>query len=448
MAYLQARAGIARAGVTYAGLVPAAISVWVGGVDYTALGYIEHETFEVGQAVNTPATCNFVVNGTTPVAGADVVVLRATPDKRLFGGTLMVPEVSFEGPASESVLWNCMADGYAWRLGRGASITKSYRQVAVNTIVADVLVTSALDSGSEGFRVGYVPSTLGYLDIDFVLANAYDALTQIASAVQAELRISPDRIVSLYHTSPSAPLATLEDDSEIWNVQYGEELSLARTVLELRCNKKQVTVTADTVIWSNVPTDVEVSDISEFDPNGGLLIAGTARLLYTGTSRPAFPTAPGNLSGPGTLNGVQGSAVMVELRANDAIDFIKNAFGDAASMSTRLGGLNGFVIRPLDNMSLAEVSVRSAQEFSQYGQPPKRLKYETADMATEAGRVLSAAITSPAAVSGDFKIQSVTIRMVGGLDGDTVRLERTVVCAPILIERKFTQVFGNLTKGQ
>jgi hypothetical protein len=228
MAYLQARSGIARSGVTYAGLSWPTCQVMLNAVDRTSS--VQLRDFSIVTRVDgTPATFAFQLKpGITPEVGHNVTITYATPDEYLFGGTILQREAI---PASNdgTMNWHCVAVGYHWLIDRYARVTASYRNRAVNEIVAHILHNYT----NGGFRTGYIPSSLGRIDIDFTLETVTGALSRVAKAVDAYVDISPTKVVNVYDTYPDAALPTITQSTvfatPVARTSYRQDLTQVRT---------------------------------------------------------------------------------------------------------------------------------------------------------------------------------------------------------------------------
>jgi hypothetical protein len=408
MAYLQARSGIARSGVTYSGWTPPNVTVRLAGVDRSADVLMRDWALTL-RADGQPATFRFKVKNTAPALGQDVRVTYTTPDDYLFGGTLLQVESTPSDNQSTHVLWDCTAVGYQWLLNRYTLVLAQYASAGVSTIVADIL--SRFTDG--GFTVGYVPASLGTLSMEFTWETVWDALRRIAKAKGAVVDVTPTRAINMYVTYPEAPLTTVtEADILVNSLTYRGDLTQVRT----RTLYEGAGSTTTTAVSAGAAT-IPIADLTAFDSGTAVI----ARSLVTYTGRSA-------LSGPGVLTGVTG--LLYDVGQNEAINIVVAATDAAAdtALATLLGGgLDGQATNYLQDgrLSSSEATARASADLDTFGGALEDISFVwwPSRRYLRAGRTLPLSVSYPIAISGTYLIQSVTItpcrRMGGeaGLDG-------------------------------
>lgn len=321
MAYLQARSGIARSGVTYAGWTGAPIvRGYLAGADQTTKILLEGWTLTL--LANQPPTFSFRTKTITPVTGSDVQLKYSTPNEDLFGGTLLQLEAAPEAPDSAALIWHGTAVGYQWLLDRYDRVLAQYDNVGVGTMVADILHRFT----DGGFRVGYCPSSLGNLTMTFNFETVWQALMRIARAAgNVFIEVTPERIVNLYSTYPEAALATVTGDGVVQGtVRYRKDLTQVRT----RTLYRGQSTTVSQVVAAGAST-IPVQDSFIFPPGPALAIAGRNLISYL------FRQV-----GLGTTQLIGCTGVLYDIAAGEQISVIAEA-EDAAARSALAAVLGG-----------------------------------------------------------------------------------------------------------
>lgn len=403
MAYLQARSGIARSGVTYCGWTPPAVVCTIGGTDRTSVMVREGWSL-TARADGTPPTFKFRTKTITPAVGQDVKVAYATPNDYIFGGTILQRTAIPVTQRSGDVQWECTAVGYQWLLDRYDAVLAQYASAGVGTIVADILYRFT----DGGFRVGYIPSSLGNLSMEFTFETVWGALKRIAKACGGILELTPDRIVNIYTSYPEAALATVTQTAMLeHSLTYTEDLTQVRTRTLFEGTGTTVSaVSADL-------TTISVFDTGPFSSSGGSAVSGRNFLTYTSKSVE---------SGAGTLTGVSG--IVYAIHENDEIHVIAEVedTGAQTALATVLGGgLSGQVTNYLQDgrLSLSEATARGTADLATFSTSLKELgyTYKVPQRYVRAGRSITVSVTSPFTVSGTFTIQGVTMTPYGDIGG-------------------------------
>jgi len=418
MAYLHARSGIARSGVTYCGWTPPVMRVYIAGTNRStnvALGEAR-----VTVSSDRPATFAFTVDGITPAVGSDVKLTYATPNDYWFAGTLLQIQAAPEGVKSASLRWHCTAVGYEWLMDRYDLVRAQYVSRGVSTIVGDILATYT--NGS--FRVGYCPSSLGNLTMEFTFEPVSRCLERIAKAVGATWEITPDRCVNVFVTYPDAASATVGNSTvQAKTFRYMQDLTQVRTRVLYAGHG-----TTTTAACSASATTIDVADTGIFSSSGGSALSGRTLLTYTSTS---------TASGPGQLTGVTG--IDFDIAENDPLDIIVEDTDSAAdtALATLLGGgLSGQATAFLQDgrLSQGEAETRATQDLATFGGSLEEVSftYVRPLRHLRPGRTLTLNITSPLTVSGAFTIQAVEIVPYGRTGEAFTNVFQTVSLSPYL----------------
>ncbi len=413
MAYLQARSGIARSGVTYCGWTPPNVVCKIAGTDRTN-SMLRQGWSLSARADGTPATFSFRIRGVTPTVGQDVKVAYSTPDDYLFGGTILQRTAVPQTTGSTKLVWDCTAVGYQWLLDRYDVVLRQYASTGVGTMVADIL-HSCTDGG---FRVGYIPSSLGNLTMDFTFETVWGALKRIAKACGGVLELTPDRVVNIYTSYPEAALATVTQAAMLErSLTYREDLTQVRTrtLYEGRGTTVSAEVSAGAVT-------VPVNDTGLFSSSGGSAVSGRNLFTYTGRS---------TTTGSGSLTGVSG--LLYDLSINDEVKVIAEVIdaGATTALATLLGGgLSGQVTNYLQDgrLSLGEAEARATEDLDVFAGSLEEATYtyKVPQRYVRAGRAVTISVTDPLTISGTFTMQSVTMTAYGDIGGTDFAVHQQV----------------------
>ena len=137
MAYLQARSGIARSGVTYAGWTPFSPEFRVSGTVRAPL----FEDFEIQETLDSsPGRMTFRANAAVyhPAVGSSVTFAWAKPNGYWFGGTLL--HRTYRLDKHGGAIWICEATDNTWLMDRYAKVNASFRDLSINAILAQIVV--------------------------------------------------------------------------------------------------------------------------------------------------------------------------------------------------------------------------------------------------------------------------------------------------------------------
>lgn len=410
MAYLQARSGIARSGVTYAGWTPPSFTLWVNGVAVLPL----YDSWVLTDQFGARPTLTFKLR-TTPVQGHDVKLTYATPNEYWFGGTLLQREVTPFKAGASNLIWTCTAVGYAWLLDRYDLVLARFASMGANVLVARLLA----EYTNGGFRVGYVPSTIGDIDMEFSFDTVSAALARIGAAVGSTPRIGFDKVVDVCATYPEAALPTVtEAQILVGSLHYKEDLTQVRTRVLVAVSGSTVATAA-----GSGSATLTVENTANFAPAGGLVRVGPNLITYTTRS---------TASGRGDLTGITG--LTHDVAVGDAIQAVvetEDTSAQTALAAVLGGGLSGLAThyveydgrlnRAIANRSITEAALVGQEQLDTFSTqlPELTFTYTTPQRHLRAGRLLTVSITDPFAVSGTFLVQRVTTTLRGDQVGGT-----------------------------
>jgi len=395
MAY-TARSNACRAGVTYAGLAARTFAVAIGGVTRTDAQ--QNVGFTLSKTLDGDQTLTLTLGGTEPDEGQDVLLTLG--GELFFGGTVQRVRSVVNG---QLVKWECACSDWWWLLNRYARVTGTFAG-GVNSVVARLLATYS----DGGFLPGYLPQTLGDISITCDDEPLGDVLRRVAKGANngagAFIRLTPFKRVDIATSFPDGLTLTLVNSSDQRRVIREKALDQVRTRVRARGKGAQTTE-----LVRYLSATIPVADCSIFADSGSVWVAGMGPVAYTGRS---------TTSGAGTLTGctgvtddiAQGTLVQVYVEANDA-----TAQSDLAT--TLGGGRSGIATHSIANedWSLAEATAMAGAHLTLLKDPLVTLTVDGVALPAaqmlrhEVGAVLEANVTSPMTVSGDYRVQQVTV---------------------------------------
>jgi len=405
MAAYQARSNVCRSGVTYAGLTTRTFGLTIGGVNR-----LNDTRQSIGWTLTTSldgrASLTLTCGGTAPAEGADVLLTLG--GELLFGGTLQKVRSIQRG---QLMAWDCVATDWWWLLDRFARVTGRFTGGA-NVIVHRLLAQYT----NGGFLPGYLPSSLGDLDLTFEDETVGECLLRIAKASNggagAFLRITPYKRIDIATSFPDGVSLTLVDGSPYRASVIERSIDQIRTRVQARGEGSQTTA----LVPANA-TELPVAECGIYAASGTVWVAGLGPVAYTGRSA---------ASGPGSLTGVTGLTVDVAQGALVQVYALVNDATAQTSLATRLGsGRSGVAVYGLVNesWSQSEVLAMAGAHLALLKDPMAALMIEaTARPVGQAqtflpGAVLAASQTTPQAIAGDFRLQQVRISQFGPMVG-------------------------------
>lgn len=404
MAFLHARSNVCRSGVTHAGLANQPLGLTIGGVSRAADVLVDG--FAITTTVDgSPSTCTLVVTGVQPTEGQDLILTLG--GALLWGGTIMRVRAVAQKLVSDTVFWHCQAIDWTWLLDRFARVTALYENLAVNTLVATILAGST----NGGFQPGWIDGSLGTIDrIQFTGETVSNALARVAKAANngagAYYRLRADKSVDLFSTlSIEGNPLSLSNSSDIRDVIWDRSLTEIRTRVFYAGGGAQ---TSGPVASGAVAIPVDA--LGWYAPSGQVLVEQDI-ISYTGKSTTS--------AGAGSLTGCTGIDRDIPAGATVAVLMQVDDATAQSNLATLLGsGRSGIATAWFSDGRLAhgEATKRASADLAFYKAAIPALEYTTNAKWAKPGKVVSVSITSPFTISGNFLIQSVTIRPFGAVD--------------------------------
>lgn len=417
MGYLPALSGLARSGVTYCGWTAPAFVVTLGGTTRTSNVLLDG--WAITDRLGAASVCTFSVKNLTPTLGQDVKIRFAGANDWLFGGVLLQAEAEIVN--GTTVVWHCTATGYAWLLQQ-FTLERTFTATSINTILARLIA----DYTAGDFSVGYCPHD-DRVTVDFSGTTLTDALSQLAALIPnggGWWEVTPDKRVNVCASYPHASYS-------MGNSTAAHALRVTKDLTQVRTRTRVVGVgTALTAAAEYGATSIDVSDIaifqlSQIGASSAEALLGSNVIAYTGTS------SPDNVPyGPGTLTGVTGVTTDVADGERIATMYTDDDTAAQTALAAVLGSpATGIVTHWIrdDSLSLSACKARAEADTAQYSAAITAIEYQTADRHTRAGRLVSASVSSPLTVSGDFLVQQVTTSPRRIVNGSVVDLTRAVM---------------------
>jgi hypothetical protein len=408
MAYLQARSAIARSGVTYAGLAAVSVQIVINGSTNTTILGVDG-SFTIRKSLSQQSSLNAVMKGATPVVGNDLKILYRTPDDYLFGGTILRATVRPQGGgATAQPPWTIQAQDYLWLMDRFALVSGRFASMGINTALRRIL--AAYTDG--GFTVGSCASSLGDLDetgLTFTNERVSGCIQRLAQQAGAYWTLDATKRVSIVATVVDGNALTLGNSTDARRLVYTEDLAQIRN--------------STTVVGQSAPaletapagaTTLLVPSAAAFSTTGGTIQVGGQTITYSGvvtTVDPVTGNEVAQLTGLTIPEDIPVGAVIKPLTSSE----------DAAAqadLAARLGGgLSGVVQNvfedPTAGQGATEDLAASDVERFMGSSPLLSLEYDIRNPFYEPGKVITASVTAPIAISGSFLIQEVEITRVG-----------------------------------
>jgi len=404
MAYLEARAGIARAGVTYGGWAAPRFTITVGGTVRTT--EVLRDGFALQRALNAPgATMRFRATDWTPVPGQRVAVQYCTPNETWFGG--FVARRTMRVQAGVPTIYDCEVVSDVWLM----DFLRPYGRVhATGLRPALEWLLGRFTDGNPDFTVGSVPSTTA--DIAETLLDGSRTVSQVITdwvtqTDGAYWRLCPVRRavdVFLVSSLPDSNGDTLIDNSAV--SQLVVQHDIAQVATRVRCVNGGSQITATASLGATV---IPVEDCSQFlstVPAGSGTVAyalysphGTQG--YTGTTA---ASGAGSLTAPSIDEEYpQGMTVrhgiaVTDTAASEALSLVMDAHSSAGIAERWLA----------DDAAKADACMARATGYlSQSGSATATLRYLTTNRWVTPGQAVIANITTPETVAGTFVVASV-----------------------------------------
>jgi hypothetical protein len=402
-----------------------------------ASGSVLYENFIISNALDSHTSMmTFTMKGVTPVVGNDIKATYTTPNVFEFAGTILQIRTVVR-PGFTTVLYECVATGYLWMMDRGQAsgfgplVTGRYN-CGANTAVSDILARFT----TGGFRVGYIPSSLGNITMNFDQVRVSEAITRIATAVRAYWEVTADRVVSIYNTYPDSTLPTLTNSSRLLDdLEYGQDLTQVRTISYYRGGG--TTATAAVNVGG---TSIPVANIAPFVSQRNstyavLVISGQNVMTVAAVSGYVPTTANVGLSGPGSIVLRDSSQVVYRIEQGDAVNLLASSqavAGDFTAISTALGEGDGTVMQVMgDGIQWFDESFdRASSDVQLFKTTISDFNFTTLNREVRPGRLQPVNMTVPFVVNGSFLIQTVDITTRGVVTSANVVFYRRVSTSP------------------
>jgi len=425
---LDARAGVARFGVTRSGDFDQSFVIAIAGTDRTQKVWSQNSQIEDVQGAD-PNTFRATSRGFAVTEGQEVKVYNGGVDVGIpyFCGHILEVEPTSKRKA-DRVAYRFVATDYTWLLDQGALITGVYVGIGVNTLVRRLITSFA----PSGFTAGYLPSSLGDIDrMQFTNESFTDAMTRIADRVDGGALWSCDyrKVISMWPTSEEDPhcmgsTETVVDTDAHREPTYRVDLTQVRT--RVICEGGGSNTTSQ--VLANA-TAIPVDETGWYRSSGGTFRAGLVIGTYTGVSA---------ASGPGSLTGVSFSGVASDIPQGEQV-VVRTQADDVAAqtaLASLIGG-DGVAVRYISDgrLSLGECEKRASAELENYGAQIREFGYATDDAINlVSGRNVAVNVTKPATVNTTLRAQRVVIRKRSKVTGSTIGLERLVQLAPVRVD--------------
>lgn len=396
MAYLEARAGIARAGVTYAGWAEPRFTITVGGTAQTA--NILHDSFVVQRSIRSAAaTMRFRCVNFTPTLGQRVEVLGCTPNERLFSGAIVRRTQRIQ--MGLTAIYECEAVNDIWLLDflqpYGVMGPRGLRQAL------EYLCTT----WAPDFRVGFVASGLANVPTTTFTGSRRpsDIISDWVSTNDgAYWRVRPDRTIDVFTAStvPDGNGLTIINGTAV--SAFSEMSDIAQITTQVASVGQTTTLTS--AYRANAST-LSVAECAIFDPAGGKVLAPSGVGIYSAVSA---------ASGAGTLTLT--TALTTDLAADTPVAYL-NIQGDLTAisdLSTALAVTNGTAERWLldPSTTYAAATARAIAFLGANNEAASTIRYRTTERRVEPGQAVAVNITAPITLAATYVITDVetTIR--------------------------------------
>lgn len=405
MAYLDARSGIARSGVTYAGWLPKTLLVKIAGT--TRAIESPSVTIEEYFDIKTPNRLTFQTSGGYHLDNFQEIILGLGHiDNRLFGGYVLNNELSIiRGFESLSGLrYGGVALDYSWRLGIDDVVTATYQNAGVGTIVGDILARFT----DGAFSPGEMPSSLGNVTITFEGESVLDAIARVANAVQGNAWVDYDKRV---HVAPATGVSdgnplSLGDATAIQDLRYSAAADQVRNRIVMAGGGNNIAQAFSTDITA-LFIDAANWD-TYYSPSGGTVLMDGQLLTY-GSVITGLGTADQPMVALGSVATItRDYAVGTKVRCVS----VASDTARQAALATLIGGGSVGVVTVFESderLSLTSTIARANERLTRYGDEAKKLSYSIVDDNYRVGKTITANLTTPKTIAGTFKIQSVVV---------------------------------------
>jgi hypothetical protein len=402
MAYLEARAGIARAGVTYGGWAAPRWTITVAGTTRTT--DILHQGFTIRRGINSPvATMRFRAVGWVPATGSRVIVQYSTPNEWLFSGTLV--RRTYRLQYGLTAIYDCEVVSDAWLL----DLRRPYGVMSGRGLRPALEWLRA--NWAEDFRIGSVPSSLADVpDASFAGDRRPSEIISgwVAQNANTYWRIRPDRTIDVFTaaTLPDGNGLTIINGTVIG--EFIEQADLAQIVTRVTALGP---ATVTTAAVSAGATSVPVADCSVFSGDGGFAVVAGGLTNYIARSA---------ASGAGTLTLDTAFGVDVPAAAPIAFASIQTDLDAVSDLSTLLDG-NGTAEQWLvDAGTTPAAVVKQAIAFlGSANEETSTIRYRTTERRVAPGQAVIVNITVPVTLAKTYVVTEVETVVRAGRDTAT-----------------------------
>lgn len=410
-ALMFAQSGKMRCGASRSGYyTPATPMLYIGGVRWDSK--ILKSSLTVDLALGGPSSLSADAKGplsaSLATAGPEVILSLGSKANRLFAGYLVDTQVLPRRKRQTRVVRTRLTcTDYTYTLQRRVVLGKSYINRGVITVLHDLVY--AIPSGLRPT----INCQSGFANVDFEVnagQTVLAAIDALATRVGARWYLDARNVLHFFSTFPTpgrAPLSLTTDATTFWGVGFEEDTSQPRTRVYVFGAKTKLTTSAATNA-----TVLNVDDATKFSASGGQAALGPSLLTYTGTV-----TTPG---GQHQLTGVTGLLTDAVVDTEVRIVVMRNNTAAQTALASRIGsneagvaddGISEYTLED-DGLSDAQAIIRADAELNMYA-AEQQLSYTTRDLWTVPGPSVSASISQPKAISGNFEIHTVRISQFG-----------------------------------
>lgn len=395
MALQYAIAGVARCANTRSDYYRPIGQVSVGGTLRSAL--VDKTTCRIVQSNDGQAnTATFECFDFTPVHGQEVIISIGTTANRLFAGHIL--SVTASAPhLNQRVRYRVTCLDYSWLLDTRRITGRRYVNTSATAIITDLMLLAP-----SGFSTSNVQTSMP--PVDFTANHAetlLQAVRRLMKMVGGYVYVDYTKGLHAYITpeTDANPLTVNGTDFPIWDLTYEQDLSQVRT--------RVYVMGATTQTSSYVSTSATVIPVNETSifsaSSGGQALAYGNQLSYGTTS----PTA-----GAGVLMSLTGLSYAIPQGDSVRVLATRVNSNAASSMAAIIGSGDGLIDHVIDDSRLSDPGARDRgdAELDFFAAPEAALRFTTRAKFMRAGKTFTASLSAPAAISGTFLVQHVTIR--------------------------------------
>lgn len=275
--------------------------VSINGVDAT--GRARPKSMTIADVINeAPNACDFLIDGTPPVVGADVKVglQNLLTENLLFGGTIRSVNQRYD-LTKEFPVWQVSCQDYSYLLNR-RKVFGAWIDVSATTVA-----TTILTKYTAGFSGAKIAAGLPAITVTFTGVDVMNAFTEIATLIGGYTFVDYAKVVHLFiteaGTAPDAIDGTHDSLLNLPPVNVATDLSQVRTRVFVKGGGSSIASTSGFTIPAGAAI-IPMTDATPFssgqviDANGQILNytgvhAGNVASVVTGNvpAPDAFPTA-------------------------------------------------------------------------------------------------------------------------------------------------------------